>query len=76
MPHRFSELAVAGNADARVRLAAYDVGDGGPELSLEAHLVARACRFERSVRFDQVVGARQASGVTREDAIAAVPHAG
>jgi hypothetical protein len=75
VPHRLAELAIAGNADAEVSLATHNVGDGRTKLSLEALLVGRAAGFAGPIRLDQVVRARQASGVTREDVVTAVLHA-
>src|SRR5436309_3069927 len=41
VPHRLAELAVPGNGDAQVLLAAHDVPDARTELRLESTLVAR-----------------------------------
>ena len=74
VPHRLPELAVAGDGDAGLLLQAHDLGDARAQLVLETTLVGRHARFPGTIRVDQVLGARQASSVARQDLIRVLPH--
>jgi hypothetical protein len=74
VPHRLAELAVAWHGDAGLLLETHDLGDTRSELVLEAALVRRHAGFARAIGLDQIVRAREASGVARQDLIAALPH--
>jgi hypothetical protein len=69
--HRLAELAVAGDVDAGLLLAAHDIADSGAEGRRECRLVDRLVLVKGAVGFDQLVGTRQAAGMAGEDVIAA-----
>src|SRR5207245_9691642 len=73
VPHRLAELAVARYVDPQALLVMHDVGDAGAQLVLEAPLIGGSARFAGAVGVDQVVGPRQAPGVTREDVVLTAP---
>jgi hypothetical protein len=63
LPHRLAEFAVTRDVDAEVSLPAHDIGHRGAEFLLKSVLVDRP-GFTGPVCLNQLVGTRQAPGVT------------
>jgi hypothetical protein len=74
MPHRLAELAIAGNVDAKRLLPSHHLQDRRSQLFLETLLIGRCAGLAGAISFDQLVGTRQAAGVTRQDAVGAHSH--
>src|SRR5262249_51284871 len=72
--HRFPVFPVARDVDADVPLAPHDILDRRSQLLLKTMRVDRSSGLARPIRLDQIVRARETSGVTGEDAIAARFH--
>ena len=74
VPHRLAELTVAGKVDAELFLPPHHVGDGRSKLRLELSFIRVFSGGTYAVGFDQRIGARQAAGVTGQNAVVAGPH--
>src|SRR5207249_11143383 len=66
--HRLAELAIAGNVDAAVPLAAHHLGHRRPQLTAQRRLII--C----PPRLDQCIRARQTAGMAGQDVVGAAPH--
>ena len=71
---RLAELAVARHVDAELLLMAHGIADRAPQRRLERRLVRRLAGVARAVRRDQIVGARQAADMARQDMVGAGSH--
>ena len=58
VPHRFAELAVAGNVDADFFLLAHDVDHGRPQGVLKCPLVGPLTEFVGAVRINKIIRPR------------------
>src|SRR6202034_1110857 len=74
--HGLAELAVTRHVDADFLLPAHDIAHRRFEGLLESPLVGGFAGFALAIGFDQVVGTRQATGVTGQNVVAAGSHWG
>jgi hypothetical protein len=74
LAHGLAVLAVAGDVDARGLLPSHDLLDRRAQALLVSRLILRLTRLACPVELDQIVRARQAAGMTRDDALSAVFH--
>ena len=72
--HRFAELAVIGNVDAKFALLVHHIGNGGGEDLRESGVVLAFSRGARPADGDETCRPRQASGMGGENAICTASH--